>query len=115
MVARAADTGYTAERPVARTNENVAHNIGNLVSRAVPMAQRYRNAPDDLRAAGTEKPGPGVRHPVGSSHRRIASFMGCSMANPRPIYTVHRGRLRHSRQVHHVQPQNLHWPRLLVR
>jgi hypothetical protein len=65
MVARAADTGYTAERPVARANEDLASNIGNLANRAVSMVQRYRNgiiptptadnpAPDDLRGARSE-------------------------------------------------------------
>ncbi len=41
-VARAGDTDYTAERLVARANEDLANNIGNLVNRTVSMVQRYR-------------------------------------------------------------------------
>lgn len=64
-VARAGDTDYTAERLVARANEDLANNIGNLVNRTVSMVQRYRQstipglaadnpAADDLRAARSE-------------------------------------------------------------
>ncbi len=61
-VARAGDTDYTVERLVARVNEDLANNVGNLVNRTVSMVQRYRHgvipglaadhpAADDLRAA----------------------------------------------------------------
>jgi methionyl-tRNA synthetase len=64
-VARAGDTDYTPERLVARANEDLANNIGNLVNRTVSMVQRYRHgvipdqlpdnpAADNLRAARSE-------------------------------------------------------------
>jgi hypothetical protein len=40
---------------------------------------------------------------------------GCLMAKSRPRYTMHRGRLRQNFRVHLVEPQCLHWPRLLTR
>jgi len=42
-VARAGDTDYTAERMVARANEDLANNIGNLVNRTVSMVAKYRD------------------------------------------------------------------------
>ncbi|PZS09940.1 MAG: methionine--tRNA ligase [Acidimicrobiales bacterium] len=41
-VARAGDTDYTAQRLVARANEDLANNIGNLVNRTLSMVLRYR-------------------------------------------------------------------------
>jgi methionyl-tRNA synthetase len=42
-VARAGDTDYTAERLIARSNEDLANNLGNLVNRTVSMVKRYRD------------------------------------------------------------------------
>lgn len=42
-VAKAGDTDYTAERLVARANEDLANNMGNLVNRAVSMVRKYRD------------------------------------------------------------------------
>lgn len=67
-VTRAGDTDYTAERLVARANEDLANNIGNLLNRSVSMVQRYRDgvipavaednpAAADLRAARAEAAG----------------------------------------------------------
>lgn len=42
-VARAGDTDYTAERLIARANEDLANNLGNLVNRTVSMVNRYRD------------------------------------------------------------------------
>lgn len=42
-VARSGDTDYTPERLVARANEDLANNIGNLVNRTVSMINRYRD------------------------------------------------------------------------
>ncbi len=42
-VARAGDTDYTAERLIARCNEDLANNLGNLVNRTVSMVNRYRD------------------------------------------------------------------------
>ncbi|MGH3819473.1 MAG: class I tRNA ligase family protein [Pseudonocardiaceae bacterium] len=69
-VARAGDTDYTAERLVARANEDLANNLGNLANRTVSMVQRYRQGviPDlpannpaaaDLRTARSEA-GPAI-------------------------------------------------------
>lgn len=41
-VARAGDTDYTTERLIARSNEDLANNLGNLVNRTVSMVNRYR-------------------------------------------------------------------------
>lgn len=41
-VSRAGDTDYTVERLIARANEDLANNIGNLVNRTVSMVKRYR-------------------------------------------------------------------------
>jgi methionyl-tRNA synthetase len=41
-VARAGDTDYTAERMVARANEDLANNLGNFVNRSISMVNRYR-------------------------------------------------------------------------
>jgi methionyl-tRNA synthetase len=41
-VARLGDTDFTVERLVARANEDLANNIGNLVNRTVSMVHRYR-------------------------------------------------------------------------
>ena len=40
-VARAGDTDYTDERLVARANEDLANNIGNLVNRTVSMIAKF--------------------------------------------------------------------------
>ncbi|PRY30973.1 methionine--tRNA ligase [Umezawaea tangerina] len=59
-VARAGDTDYTPERLVARANEDLANNIGNLVNRTLTMLTRYGPAHGDdprattLRAARAE-------------------------------------------------------------
>ncbi|WP_235486498.1 class I tRNA ligase family protein, partial [Frankia sp. AvcI1] len=42
-VARSGDTDYTTERLLARANEDLANNIGNLVNRTVSMVKRYRD------------------------------------------------------------------------
>jgi methionyl-tRNA synthetase len=42
-VARSGDTDYTTERLLTRANEDLAHNIGNLVNRTVSMVRRYRD------------------------------------------------------------------------
>jgi methionyl-tRNA synthetase len=42
-VARTGDTDYTAERLIARSNEDLANNLGNLVNRTVSMVKRYRD------------------------------------------------------------------------
>jgi len=42
-VARAGDTDFTVARLVARANEDLANNIGNLVNRTVSMVNRYRD------------------------------------------------------------------------
>ncbi len=42
-VARAGDTDFTVARMVARANEDLANNLGNLVNRTVSMIHRYRN------------------------------------------------------------------------
>lgn len=66
-VALAGDTDYTDERLVARSNEDLANNIGNLVNRTVSMVNKYRDgavaplpesheAAADLRAARGEAP-----------------------------------------------------------
>ncbi len=41
-VARSGDTDFTVARMVARVNEDLANNIGNLVNRTVSMVNRYR-------------------------------------------------------------------------
>ncbi|TDQ45613.1 methionine--tRNA ligase [Actinorugispora endophytica] len=41
-VALTGDTDYTDERLVARNNEDLANNIGNLVNRTVSMVNKYR-------------------------------------------------------------------------
>jgi methionyl-tRNA synthetase len=50
-VARAGDTDYTPERLVARANEDLANNLGNLVNRTVSMIRRYRSGVIPLLAA----------------------------------------------------------------
>jgi methionyl-tRNA synthetase len=42
-VARSGDTDYTAARLVARANEDLANNIGNLVTRSVSMVAKFRD------------------------------------------------------------------------
>jgi methionyl-tRNA synthetase len=42
-VSRAGDTDYTPDRLVARANEDLANNIGNLVNRTVSMVRKYRD------------------------------------------------------------------------
>jgi methionyl-tRNA synthetase len=42
-VARAGDTDFTPERLVARANEDLANNLGNLVNRTVSMVAKYRD------------------------------------------------------------------------
>lgn len=42
-VARSGDTDFTDERLVDRANEDLAHNLGNLVNRTVSMVGRYRD------------------------------------------------------------------------
>ena len=67
-VARTGDTDYTAERLVAKVNEDLANNIGNLVNRTVSMVAKYRDgvvpvvasdnpAADELRRARFEVSG----------------------------------------------------------
>ncbi|WNV83796.1 methionine--tRNA ligase [Umezawaea sp. Da 62-37] len=62
-VARAGDTDYTAERLVARANEDLANNIGNLVNRTATMIAKFGPAighdprATDLRAARAEATG----------------------------------------------------------
>lgn len=46
-VARAGDTDYTDERLVARANEDLANNIGNLVNRTVSMIAKFGPARGD--------------------------------------------------------------------
>ena len=41
-VARAGDTDFTVERLIARANEDLANNLGNLVHRTVSLLHRYR-------------------------------------------------------------------------
>jgi methionyl-tRNA synthetase len=41
-VARHGDTDFTVERLIARANEDLANNLGNLVNRTVSMVHRYR-------------------------------------------------------------------------
>lgn len=41
-VARSGDTDFTVARMVARANEDLANNLGNLVNRTVSMIHRYR-------------------------------------------------------------------------
>ena len=41
-VARSGDTDFTVARLVARANEDLANNLGNLVNRTVSMVHRYR-------------------------------------------------------------------------
>jgi methionyl-tRNA synthetase len=53
-VARAGDTDYTAARMVARVNEDLANNIGNLVNRTVSMVRRYRGGAIPATADGDE-------------------------------------------------------------
>jgi methionyl-tRNA synthetase len=51
-VARAGDTDYTAARLVARANEDLANNMGNLVNRTVSMVKRYRDGVVPPRGTG---------------------------------------------------------------
>jgi len=53
-VAGTGDTDFTADRLVARANEDLANNLGNLVNRTVAMVHRYR----DGRAPAGTGPGP---------------------------------------------------------
>jgi methionyl-tRNA synthetase len=53
-VAGTGDTDFTAARLVARANEDLANNLGNLVNRTVAMVHRYR----DGRAPADTEPGP---------------------------------------------------------
>ncbi|MGH8909097.1 MAG: methionine--tRNA ligase [Egibacteraceae bacterium] len=81
-VGRAGDTDYTAQRLVARANEDLANNIGNLVNRTVSMVNRYREgiiptvaadnpAAADLRAARADAAGR-ITHALGEFDFRRA-------------------------------------------
>jgi len=75
-VARAGDTDFTVERLVARANEDLANNIGNLVNRTVSMIARFGPAEGDdpgataLRLARAEAAGMIDRALAGFDFRR---------------------------------------------
>ncbi|MFD9739323.1 methionine--tRNA ligase [Umezawaea sp. NPDC059074] len=75
-VARAGDTDFTVERLVARANEDLANNIGNLVNRTVSMIARFGPAEGDdpgataLRRARAEAAGTIDRALAGFDFRR---------------------------------------------
>ena len=104
-VPRTGDADFTAERLVARANEDLANGLGNLVSRVTSMVHRYRDgvvpAAGDL-AAGRDhgaRPrgaGRGLRHAAGPD-RRGAGPPGLPRRDgrpgraDRPGQPVHRG------------------------
>lgn len=55
-VARTGDTDFTEERLVDHANEDLAHNLGNLVNRTVSMVGRYRGGaiPSAVGAGGAD-------------------------------------------------------------
>jgi len=63
-VPRVGDADFTVGRLVARANEDLANDLGNLVSRVVTLVHRYRDGrvprPDGRSAAGPGAAGPGI-------------------------------------------------------
>jgi len=55
-VPRVGDADFTAARLVARANDDLANDLGNLVSRVVALVHRYRDGRVPLAAVTTEDP-----------------------------------------------------------
>jgi methionyl-tRNA synthetase len=62
-VPRLGDADFTADRLVARANDDLANDLGNLVSRAVTLVHRYRQG--EITRAGAARPEPAGHAPAG--------------------------------------------------
>jgi methionyl-tRNA synthetase len=62
-VPRLGDADFTADRLVARANDDLANDLGNLVSRAVTLVHRYRQG--KVPRAGAARPEPAGHAPAG--------------------------------------------------
>jgi methionyl-tRNA synthetase len=79
-VPRTGDADFTAERLVARANEDLANGLGNLVSRVTSMVHRYR---DGVVPAAREPGADGSpAAELAAAGRRLAGDIAAALARP---------------------------------